>query len=68
MAQHDNPIIPLPSAAPRCPICGKPAAPAQRPFCSPRCATIDLGRWLKDSYRVETDEPPEDGSGEADER
>ncbi len=51
--------------APRpCPICGKPATPRSRPFCSPRCAQIDLGRWLKGSYRISTDERPEE-DGEA---
>jgi hypothetical protein len=35
-----------------CPICGKPAAPGYRPFCSRRCADVDLGRWLTESYRV----------------
>ena len=35
-----------------CPICGKPAAPAYRPFCSRRCADVDLGRWLKGSYAI----------------
>jgi len=35
-----------------CPICGKPALPRHRPFCSPRCADIDLGRWLKGSYVI----------------
>jgi endogenous inhibitor of DNA gyrase (YacG/DUF329 family) len=24
------------------------------PFCSPRCKTIDLGRWLGESYRIAT--------------
>lgn len=43
-----------------CPICGKPAERARRPFCSKRCADIDLGRWLKEGYRVPTDEPPDD--------
>ncbi len=39
--------------APRpCPICGKPAGPRFKPFCSARCADIDLGRWLKGSYVV----------------
>ncbi|MBM3597260.1 MAG: DNA gyrase inhibitor YacG [Alphaproteobacteria bacterium] len=47
-------------AAP-CPICGKPSAAKTRPFCSTRCANIDLGRWLGGTYRVETDEVPEDG-------
>lgn len=35
-----------------CPICGKPADPKYRPFCSARCADIDLGRWLKGSYVI----------------
>jgi endogenous inhibitor of DNA gyrase (YacG/DUF329 family) len=37
---------------PRCPICGKPAAQQQRPFCSRRCADVDLGRWLTGQYRI----------------
>jgi len=36
----------------RCPICGKPRAVETRPFCSRRCADIDLGRWFTESYRV----------------
>lgn len=35
-----------------CPICGKPAAEAAKPFCSKRCADIDLNRWLKGSYVI----------------
>jgi hypothetical protein len=43
--------------APACPICGKPvaadrAAQRFRPFCSARCAEIDLGRWFGETYRV----------------
>ena len=38
--------------APRCPICGKPAAEDYRPFCSKACADIDLGRWLGGRYVV----------------
>jgi hypothetical protein len=48
-----------PAPAPPCPICGKPRTQRHAPFCSPRCADVDLGRWLKGVYRVETDEPPE---------
>lgn len=36
----------------RCPICGKPAAEATKPFCSPRCRDVDLHRWLSGSYVV----------------
>ena len=35
-----------------CPVCGKPAAEGSKPFCSKRCADIDLGRWLKGSYVI----------------
>jgi endogenous inhibitor of DNA gyrase (YacG/DUF329 family) len=36
----------------KCPICGKPRVEAYRPFCSKRCADIDLGRWLEGRYAV----------------
>jgi len=35
-----------------CPICGKAVDLAYRPFCSRRCADVDLGRWLTESYRI----------------
>ncbi len=35
-----------------CPICGRPSEQHYRPFCSKRCADIDLGRWLGERYRV----------------
>ncbi|MEO5337500.1 MAG: DNA gyrase inhibitor YacG [Magnetospirillum sp. WYHS-4] len=43
----------------KCPLCGKPVDVAFKPFCSKRCADIDLGRWLSEGYRVQTDESPE---------
>jgi len=45
--------------APPCPICGKPAAAAHAPFCSRRCANVDLFRWLSGTYRVASDDPEE---------
>jgi len=42
-----------------CPICKKVSVARFRPFCSERCADLDLGRWLKGSYAVPTDEPPD---------
>ena len=35
-----------------CPICGKPRDAAYAPFCSRRCADVDLHRWLKGSYVI----------------
>jgi endogenous inhibitor of DNA gyrase (YacG/DUF329 family) len=42
-----------------CPICGKPAEPRLRPFCSQRCADVDLGRWFGERYTV-PGQPAED--------
>ena len=45
----------------RCTICKrKEADPAYKPFCSKRCADVDLGRWLKGGYAIPTDEPVPD--------
>lgn len=52
--------------AAKCPICGKPATPERRPFCSSRCADIDLHRWLSGQYAVPSADRP-GGVGEDDE-
>jgi endogenous inhibitor of DNA gyrase (YacG/DUF329 family) len=44
----------------KCPICGKPAAERLRPFCSRRCADIDLGRWLKGQYAIPAAKPDDE--------
>jgi endogenous inhibitor of DNA gyrase (YacG/DUF329 family) len=41
-----------------CPMCGKPADPAHRPFCSKRCADLDLGQWLGEGYRIPGEKAP----------
>ncbi|HAQ35196.1 MAG TPA: DNA gyrase inhibitor YacG, partial [Alphaproteobacteria bacterium] len=38
-----------------CPICKKPVQHDFRPFCSKRCADIDLGRWFKGDYAIPGD-------------
>ena len=60
MATKDN-VTPFRRSP--CPICRKPAHARHQPFCSARCRDIDLGRWLKGSYSIPTDErPPEERS------
>jgi endogenous inhibitor of DNA gyrase (YacG/DUF329 family) len=44
----------------RCAICGKPADPRFKPFCSKRCADVDLNRWLSGVYVVPAAEAPDD--------
>ena len=47
----------------RCPVCGKPPVEAFRPFCSKRCADVDLARWLRGDYAVPGEPaPPGDGA------
>jgi endogenous inhibitor of DNA gyrase (YacG/DUF329 family) len=49
-----------------CPICGRRMQSQlltdwpQFPFCSQRCKTIDLGRWLNESYGIKKEEPDQD--------
>ena len=45
----------------KCPICGRPAVEAFKPFCSKRCADVDLNRWLTGAYAIPArdDEPDE---------
>ena len=43
-----------------CPICRKnEAVEAYKPFCSKRCADVDLQRWFTGSYAIPTDETEE---------
>lgn len=45
-----------------CPICGKPVEAIYRPFCSKRCADVDLQRWLTGGYAIPASEDDdEDG-------
>ena len=43
-----------------CPICNKPRQAAFAPFCSARCADIDLHRWLSGHYAIPAEEQNDD--------
>jgi endogenous inhibitor of DNA gyrase (YacG/DUF329 family) len=54
-----------------CPICQRGTDAKYQPFCSKRCADVDLARWLTGGYAIaatETDldeaSSDEDGSGD----
>lgn len=54
-----------------CPICRRPLpgtaeAARFRPFCSRRCADVDLHRWLTGAYRIPTDEAADEGGDRED--
>lgn len=41
----------------KCPICGKPTTQSARPFCSKRCADLDLSRWFNGTYAAPSNDP-----------
>ena len=44
-----------------CPMCDKDSDKTYRPFCSKRCADLDLGKWMTGSYVIQTsDDEDED--------
>ena len=48
-------------SGPRCPICGRPSVRDYRPFCSRRCADVDLSRWLRGTYAIPGEDEDDDG-------
>jgi uncharacterized protein len=52
----------MPAAQPHkaCPICGESAVKRFRPFCSRRCADVDLNRWLSGVYAIPVGEDEEE--------
>jgi endogenous inhibitor of DNA gyrase (YacG/DUF329 family) len=47
-----------------CPICGKPSVRGAWPFCSTRCADVDLNRWLSGQYRIPAAPDDDEAAGE----
>ena len=48
-----------------CPICRKPAVAEFSPFCSQRCADVDLGRWFNERYAVPVEDDEDEDADEA---
>jgi uncharacterized protein len=47
-----------------CPICARAGDAAFRPFCSRRCADVDLSRWLNGAYAIPVADADDDEDGE----
>jgi endogenous inhibitor of DNA gyrase (YacG/DUF329 family) len=66
----ENTNSPVKAAAPKgkCSVCGRPRDPKYDPFCSRRCADVDLHRWLKGTYVIPgVDRPSVERDAEEDE-
>ena len=44
----------------QCPVCHSDRIEKYRPFCSKRCAELDLGRWFSGNYAIATEERPDE--------
>ncbi len=53
-----------PARVRRCSICGKPVVEHYRPFCSKRCADLDLARWLGGNYVIQGGNQDADEDGD----
>jgi endogenous inhibitor of DNA gyrase (YacG/DUF329 family) len=51
-----------------CALCGKPRTDEYKPFCSKRCADIDLNRWLTGAYAIAAEEEDSVDSGTKEDR
>lgn len=64
---------PAPARTPSCSICKAPVDQRFRPFCSRRCAEVDLARWMTGAYAIpggnaDADEDGDDARGQGGER
>ena len=55
---------PKSASSAKCPICGRPTEVQYRPFCSRRCADVNLSRWLSGAYAIPT-RPDDDEDGDS---
>lgn len=61
MTDGPDPASQPPRRSPRpCPICQAMSVAKYHPFCSKRCADVDLHRWFSGTYAVPAVEPPDD--------
>jgi len=59
-----NMVRAKPATTAKCPICGRSTETDYRPFCSRRCADVDLSRWLSGAYAIPA-RPDDDEDGES---
>jgi len=63
VVHHLDVMTAVPPTTRPCPICRKPAVEKFRPFCSRRCADVDLNRWFSGVYAAPVkEEEDEDGT------
>ncbi|WP_425408645.1 DNA gyrase inhibitor YacG [Hyphococcus sp.] len=67
MTSPSNDNAARPQKTMQCPICNKGSVSDYAPFCSKRCADVDLHRWLSGGYAIPAQEDDSDGAVENEE-
>jgi uncharacterized protein len=65
MGQSKSGPLPKVPKGMKCPICTAPAEAAFKPFCSSRCADVDLSRWLRGAYAIPGGDADQDEDGDS---
>ena len=53
--KKNNNIVQLKKKKSKCPTCSKVVKEPFNPFCSKKCAELDLMKWLSDGYQLNID-------------
>ena len=65
MSAKITPLYPSKQKKSACPLCNLPSVKPHMPFCSKRCAQLDLGKWLNETYVISAHEVDEDADLES---
>ena len=65
MSAKITPLYPSKQKKSSCPLCKLPSVTPHTPFCSKRCAQLDLGKWLNEAYVIPAHEADEDADLES---
>jgi uncharacterized protein len=65
MGQSKAGALPKVPKGMKCPICKAPAEAALKPFCSSRCADVDLSRWISGAYAIPGGDADQDEDGDS---
>ena len=65
MSAKITPLYPSNQKKSSCPLCKLPSVTPHTPFCSKRCAQLDLGKWLNEAYVISAHEVDEDADLES---
>ncbi|MDC0461588.1 DNA gyrase inhibitor YacG [Alphaproteobacteria bacterium] len=65
MSAKITPLYPSKQKKSSCPLCKLPSVTPHTPFCSKRCAQLDLGKWLNEAYVISAHEVDEDADLES---